>query len=192
MRSNAGNYVFHAALKAIARKYRFSSHKAVERARVISQLIALDVTNAMALHRDATDQEAAARRKLIDAAIADFANAIGVVVGAIKEASASLSTTCGTMKQVADDAFDRMASASSAAADTSQRVDAAGAATEELSQSIEHSGSRRPAACRWRNPPSAIRGAPIRPFVRWKKRPCASAPWSVSSPPSRRRPTSWP
>ncbi|HEY2229059.1 MAG TPA: protoglobin domain-containing protein [Xanthobacteraceae bacterium] len=110
MRSNAGNYVFRAALAAIARKHRFSSRKALERAAVISQLIALDVTNAMALHREAADQ-AAARRKVIDAAIADFANAIGVVVGAIKEASASLSTTCGTMKQVADDAFSRMASA---------------------------------------------------------------------------------
>jgi methyl-accepting chemotaxis protein len=114
----------------------------MERAAVVSQFIALDVTNAMALHREAADQAAAARRQVIDAAIADFATAIGAVVGAIKEASASLSTTCGTMKQVADDAFGRMASASSAAADTSHRVDAAGAATEELSQSIEHIGQQ--------------------------------------------------
>jgi methyl-accepting chemotaxis protein len=142
MRSTAGNYVYRAALAVLARKHWFSSRKALERAKVISQFIALDVTNAMALHRDATDHAGAARRQAIDAAITDFAAAIGAVVGAIKEASVSLSTTCGTMKQVADDAFGRMASASSAAADTSQRVDAAGAATEELSQSIEHIGQQ--------------------------------------------------
>jgi methyl-accepting chemotaxis protein len=140
MRSNAGNYVFRAAVKAIARQHWLSSRRALERTMALSQFISLDVTNAMALHREAADQATAARRTVIDAAIADFATAIGAVVGAIKEASASLSATCGTMKQVADDAFGRMASASSAAADTSHRVDAAGAATEELSQSIEHIG----------------------------------------------------
>ncbi len=142
MRSSAGGFVLRAALKALARKHWFSPRKLVDRAIVVSQLIAFDVSNAMTLHRQSAEQAAAARRKVIDAAIADFATAIGAVVGAIKEASASLSSTCGTMKQVADDAFGRMASASSAAADTSQRVDAAGAATEELSQSIEHIGQQ--------------------------------------------------
>jgi methyl-accepting chemotaxis protein len=142
MRSSAGNFVFRAALKALARKYWYSPRKLIERASVVSQVIALDVSNAMTLHRASSEQATAARRKVIDAAIADFAAAIGAVVGAIKEASASLSSTCGTMKQVADHAFGRMASASSAAADTSHRVDAAGAATEELSQSIEHIGQQ--------------------------------------------------
>jgi methyl-accepting chemotaxis protein len=140
MRSSAGSFVLRAALKALARKYWYSPRRVVERAIVVSQIIALDVSNAMTLHRRATEQAEAARRKVIDAAIAEFAGAIGAVVGAIKEASASLSSTCATMKQVADDAFGRLASASSAASDTSQRVDAAGAATEELSQSIEHIG----------------------------------------------------
>ena len=142
MRSTAGSHAYRAALKTLGRKHWLSSQKLVDRALVVSQIIALDVTNAMALHREFAERAAAARRKAIDAAIADFAVAIGAVVGAIKEASASLSSTCGTMKQVADDAFGRMASASSAAADTSQRVDAAGAATEELSQSIEHIGQQ--------------------------------------------------
>jgi methyl-accepting chemotaxis protein len=142
MRSTAGNHVFRAALKALGRRHWFSSRKVVDRAAVLSQIIALDVTNAMALHREFAERAAAARRQTIDAAIADFAVAIGAVVGAIKDASASLSSTCATMKQVADDAFGRMATAASAAADTSQRVDAAGAATEELSQSIEHIGQQ--------------------------------------------------
>jgi methyl-accepting chemotaxis protein len=142
MRSSAGSFVLKAALKALARKHWLSPRKLVDRAIVISQIIALDVSNAMTLHRRWAEQATAARGKVIDAAIADFATASGAVVGAIKEASASLSSTCGTMKQVADDTFGRMASASSAAADTSQRVDAAGAATEELSQSIEHIGQQ--------------------------------------------------
>ena len=142
LRSVAGNQVFQAAMRAFARRYRFSPGRLVECATVVSRLIALDVTNAMALHRELNEAAAAARRKAIDVAIADFATAIGGVVDAIKDASASLSGTCGTMQQVADDAFGRMASASSAAADTSQRVDAAGAATEELSQSIEHIGQQ--------------------------------------------------
>jgi methyl-accepting chemotaxis protein len=141
-RSSVGNHVLRAAAEAIARKHRFSSGNAIERAMAVSQFITLDLANALALHRESANQAAAARRQVIDAAIADFASAIGAVVGAIKEASKSLSTTCGTMKQVADDAFGRMASASSAATDTSQRVDAAGAATEELSQSIEHIGQQ--------------------------------------------------
>ncbi len=141
-RSSVGNHVLRAAAEAIARKHRFSSGNAIERAMAVSQFITLDLANALALHRESADQAAAARRQVIDAAIADFASAIGAVVSAIKEASKSLSTTCGTMKQVADDAFGRMASASSAATDTSQRVDAAGAATEELSQSIEHIGQQ--------------------------------------------------
>ncbi len=140
MRSTAGNHVLRAALRALARKHWFSSAKLIERVTVVSQLIALDVTNAMALHKEFAERAAASRRKVIDEAIADFAAAIGDVVGAIKDASASLSSTCAIMKQVADDAFGRMASASSAAADTSQRVDAAGA--EELSQSIEHIGQQ--------------------------------------------------
>jgi methyl-accepting chemotaxis protein len=141
MRSTAGSHVLKAVLRTLGRKYWFSG-QVVERAMVVSQAIAFDVTNAMALHREFAEQAAAARRKAIDAAIADFAAAIGGVVGAIKEASASLSKTCGTMKQVADHALGRMTSASSAATDTSQRVDAAGAATEELSQSIEHIGQQ--------------------------------------------------
>jgi methyl-accepting chemotaxis protein len=142
MRSSAGNFVFRAALLALARKHWFSPRRLVDRAIVISQVIALDVSNAMTLHRQRAEKASAARRKAIDAAISDFAAAIGAVVGAIKETSTSLSSTCGTMKQVADDALGRMASASSAATDTSHRVDAAGAATEELSQSIEHIGQQ--------------------------------------------------
>jgi methyl-accepting chemotaxis protein len=142
MRSTAGNMVLRAAIGALARKYWYSPGRLAQRAIVVSQYIALDVTNAMALHREAAEAAEQARRQAIDAAIADFATAIGGVVGAIKEASSSLSSTCGTMKQIADDVLGRMVSASSAAAATTQRVEAAGAATEELSQTVEHIGQQ--------------------------------------------------
>jgi methyl-accepting chemotaxis protein len=140
MRSTAGNFVLRATLRALARRHWLSSRKLGDRAMVVSQLIALDVTNAMALHKEFAETANQARRKTIDAAITDFATAIGGVVGAIKEASVSLTTTCGTMKQVADDTLGRMASASAAAAETTQRVEVAGAASEGLSESIEHIG----------------------------------------------------
>jgi methyl-accepting chemotaxis protein len=142
MRSSAGNFVLRAALKALARKHRFSSGNLVDGALVLSQVIAFDVSNAMTLHMEADEERIHARRQVIDAAITDFAGAIGGLVDAIKEASVSLTTTCTTMKQVADDTLNRMASASSAAAETTQRVEVAGAATEELSQSIEHIGQQ--------------------------------------------------
>jgi methyl-accepting chemotaxis protein len=140
MRSIAGNYVFRSAIRALARKYWYAPGALAERAIVVSQLIALDVTNAMALHREFAERATRERRKAIEQAIADFAGAIGAAIGAIKEASASLSTSCGTMKQVAQDTSGRMTSASTAAEDTAHRVDVAGAATEELSRSIEHIG----------------------------------------------------
>jgi methyl-accepting chemotaxis protein len=142
MRSTAGNFVLRAAMQALTRQYRFSPRKLAEAALVASQAIGFDVSNAMTLHRDATDRAAEKRRQAIDAAIAEFAGAIGGVVDAIKEASSSLRTACSTMKQVADDAIRRMASVSQASAETSAQVEAAGAATEELSRSIEHIGEQ--------------------------------------------------
>jgi len=142
MRSTAGSFVLRATLSALARKYWYSPRRLAEHAMVVSQAIALDVTNAMALHKEAAERASKARRETIDAAIADFATAIGGVVDAIKESSASLTANCGTMKKTADDTLGRMASASSAAAETTRRVEAAGAATGDLSDSIQHIGQQ--------------------------------------------------
>jgi methyl-accepting chemotaxis protein len=140
MRSSAGNSVLCVTLRALARKYPFSPRKVIERAMVISRVIALDVSNAMTLHREFSEKANQARRNVIDAAISGFSDAIGGVVDDIKEASASLTATCRTMKQVADDTLGRMATASAAATDTAERVEAAGEATGELSQSIAQIG----------------------------------------------------
>jgi methyl-accepting chemotaxis protein len=142
VRSTAGSYVLKAALGALARKYRFSAAKVVERGMVVSQALSFDVANAMTLHRQAAEQASAARRGAIDDAIAEFAGAIGEVVEAIKEASGSLTATCTTLNQVADDTRGRMSSASSASDETKERMAATVAATEALSASIDEIGQQ--------------------------------------------------
>ena len=142
IRISAGHFVLKAALPVLARKYRFSPAGLAERAAVLSQVISFDVANAITLHQEAAERAAAARRSAIDAAIADFDGAIGAVIEAIKEASASLATTGATMKQVADDTLSRMALASSASAESARRMDATVSATEELSGSIQEIGQQ--------------------------------------------------
>jgi methyl-accepting chemotaxis protein len=142
MRSTAGSYVLKAAFDALARKHRFSAARLTAQARSVSQAISFDVANAMTLHRQAAEQAVLARRGMIDSAIADFAGAIGDVIDAIKEASASLTATCSTLKGTADTTLARMASASSASAETTQRMDATVTATEELSGSIQEIGEQ--------------------------------------------------
>jgi len=140
LRSTAGNFVLRTALDALARKHRFSPAKVAESAKLVSQVIAFDVANAMTLHRIAAEKAAVLRRTAIDEAINDFAGAIGDVLQAITEASTSLTATCESMREVAGDTLKRMAVASSAAAETTQRVKMTGEATEELSGSIQHIG----------------------------------------------------
>ena len=142
IRSTAGSFMLKAALDALARKHRFSSAKLAERGKIVAQVISFDVANAMTLHRQAAEQAALARRSAIDAAITDFAGAIGEVVEAIKEASVSLTTTGSTLKRSADDTLSRMALASSASAETAQRMDASVTATEQLSGSIQEIGQQ--------------------------------------------------
>jgi methyl-accepting chemotaxis protein len=139
-RSTAGNFVLRAAIDALARKHRFSPRELAESAKLVSKVIAFDVANAMTLHREAAEKAGQIRRNEIDAAIAEFAGAIGEVLKAITDASTSLTATCSTMREVAGDTLSRMAVASAAAAETTQRVKMTGHATEELSGSIQHIG----------------------------------------------------
>jgi methyl-accepting chemotaxis protein len=139
-RSTAGNYLLLAAFKALSRKHRLSPARFAESAALVSQVIAFDVANAIALHREAAEAATQIRRQTIDEAIADFAGAIGDVLLAIKDASTSLTTTCATMRGVTDETLRRMAVASAAAAETTQRVKMTGDATGELSGSIQHIG----------------------------------------------------
>ncbi|MDE1972440.1 MAG: globin-coupled sensor protein [Hyphomicrobiales bacterium] len=140
IRSTSGSFVIQMALDVLAGKFRFSPAKLAERGRVVAKIINFDVSNAMTLHRQAAEQAAQERRGAIDAAIADFDAAIGEVIEAIKEASASLSMTGATLREGADDTLQRMTSASSASAETSLRMSATVTATEELSGSIQEIG----------------------------------------------------
>lgn len=113
--------------------HRFSSRKKfATRCNVVSQVNTFDVSNAVALHREAAETAAQVRRQAIDQSIADFAGAIGNVMKAIKETSDSLTSTSATLEQAADDTLHRMASASSASAETTQRVRMTVAATRRL------------------------------------------------------------
>jgi len=140
IRSTGGNYVLRAAVDALARKHRYSSARLAERIKAVSQVISFDVANAMTLHRQAAEQAAQQRRSEIDAAIGDFAEAIGEVVGAIKETSTALTATSLTLKEVADSTLERMATASAASSETSQHMVVTVTATEQLSGSIQEIG----------------------------------------------------
>ena len=142
IRSSAGNTVLRGALDALARAHRFSPRRLAERAKVVSQVISFDVANAMTLHRQAAERAAHTRRDAIDAAIAEFDGAIGEVIEAIKEASASLTLTGSMLRQIAEDTLNRMTSASSASAETARRMEATVTATEELSGSIQEIGQQ--------------------------------------------------
>jgi methyl-accepting chemotaxis protein len=142
VRSTSGNFVLRRALDVLARRHRFSAVKLAELGQVVSQAISFDVANAMTLHRQASEEAALARRGAIDAAIADFAAAIGEVIEAIKGTSASLADACSTLQQAGDDALRRIASASSASTETAQRMEATVTATEELSGSIQEIGQQ--------------------------------------------------
>ena len=142
LRSTAGNYVLRSTLDALTRKYWYSPAKVAASVKLISQVIAFDVANAMTLHREAAEKAAHARRETIDVAIASFAGDVGGVLQAIDDASKSLTATCSSMREMASDTLKRMAVASTAAAETTQRVEITGAATEELSASIQHIGQQ--------------------------------------------------
>jgi methyl-accepting chemotaxis protein len=142
IRSTAGSFMIKAALDILARKYRFSTAKLAERGKIVAQVVNFDVANAMTLHRQAAERAAQARRGAIDAAIADFDGAIGDVIEAIKEASASLAATALMLRQVAEDTLGRMTLASSASAETARRMDTTVTATEELSGSIHEIGQQ--------------------------------------------------
>jgi methyl-accepting chemotaxis protein len=142
VRSTSGSFVAQMSLDVLARKHWLSPATLAERGKAISRVISFDVSNAMTLHRQAAEHAAQMRRSAIDAAIADFDDAIGEVIEAIKEASTSLTMTGAVMKKVADETLSRMALASSASAESAQRMDATVTATEELSGSIQEIGQQ--------------------------------------------------
>lgn len=141
-RINSVHHVAIAALDALAKKYRFSASAVTERAKVILRALMFDLATTMTLHLQMLAQERDARRKMIDAAIAEFNSAITEVVEAVNESSRSLTTTCESMQQLGNETIARMASASSASMETTQSVETAVAATEELSRSITEIGTQ--------------------------------------------------
>jgi methyl-accepting chemotaxis protein len=139
-RGTAGNYLFRVAADALARKYKFAPAKIAKCTKLISQVIAFDVANAMALHREATERRRRNRREKIDAAIADFGAAIDEALDAIESGSRALHATCQSMSELANETLNQMTAAAIAANETAERVKITGEATQQLSTSINHTG----------------------------------------------------
>lgn len=139
-RGTAGNYLLQVAIDVLTRKYRFFPTRLARSTKLISQVIAFDVANAMALHREAVELRRRNRRDKIDAAIGDFGAAIDNALDAIEDVSSSLTTTCNSMRELAGETLNRMTIATAAANETAQRVKATDEATEQLTASISHIG----------------------------------------------------
>jgi methyl-accepting chemotaxis protein len=140
-RMNSGAAIIRAACNVIARKYRFSA-AATARSNIISQAILFDIATTSTYYLQWLEKTAAARRRTIDEAIADFGGAIDGVTKAIKEASGSLTLTSSTMQRVTEETLRCMASASTTSGQTTESVEVTMAATEELSTSILEIGQQ--------------------------------------------------
>ena len=118
---NSGAAILRAACDVIARKYRFSAASATARSNIVSQAVLFDIATTSTYYLQWLEKSAAARRKTIDEAIADFDGAIDGVTKAIKEASGSLTLTSSTMQRVTDETLRCMASASTASGQTTDK-----------------------------------------------------------------------
>jgi methyl-accepting chemotaxis protein len=141
-RMNSAAAVVRAAIQALRRKHRLSTAALAERIDVLTQAIFFDLATTSTFYLQRVRDAASARRQVIDEAIGDFDDAIGGVIGALKEATGSLTATSSTVQHVTEDTLRRMAEAATASADTSQSVDMTVAATEELSNSITEIGQQ--------------------------------------------------
>jgi methyl-accepting chemotaxis protein len=141
-RVNCGAAVLRHAFHALGSGHRFRPSALTERMSVLAQAVMFDIATTSTFYLNLVEQAATVRRQVIDQAIAGFGGAIGDVIAAIKETSASLTVTSDSMQQVADDTVRRMASASVASAQTTQTVDVTAAATEELAASIREIGQQ--------------------------------------------------
>jgi methyl-accepting chemotaxis protein len=141
-RMNSAAAVLRSAISVFKRKHRLSVAQLADRIHVLSQAMFFDLATTSTFYLQRVRDAKSARRQSIDQAIREFDDAIGGVIGAIKEASGSLTDTSATVQQVTDDTLRRMALASTASSETSQSVDLTVAATEELSNSIQEIGQQ--------------------------------------------------
>lgn len=139
-RSTLGNYVLKAAVDVLVRRYRFAPRKYAQYVKMISQAIAFDVANAIALHRESVELRRRNRRAKIDDAISDFGSAIDEALDAIENTTMSLTQTCRSMYELANETLNRLTTVTTAANETAQRVRATDEATEQLACSISNIG----------------------------------------------------
>ncbi|MGA2129219.1 MAG: protoglobin domain-containing protein, partial [Xanthobacteraceae bacterium] len=141
-RIHVGNLVLKAALDAQARRHRLSGGRVASYCKIVAQAIAFDLAMTLALHQQLAGKAAQERAEAIDGAIAQFDDAIGEIIAAIKDTSVSLTSTSGTVRRATEETRDRMASASMASVETTRSVENSVSATEELSASIREIGQQ--------------------------------------------------
>ncbi len=142
MRSSAGNIVFRAAMDRLSEHRLFANKRTLFRFKVVSQVIGMDVANAMSLHRYKNEDARAARHRAMTEATDEFQIASRKVIEAIQQASSSLTVNCATMKSATDDTMLRMAAMSRTSIEAADRVDETEHAAAQLATSIQQIGDR--------------------------------------------------
>jgi methyl-accepting chemotaxis protein len=139
-RVTLGTYLVEAAVNVLRRSYRFSPAKYARYTKLISRIMAFDVANAMALHRESVELRRRNRRAKIDDAIADFGSAIDEALAAIENTTMPLTKTCTNMRELANETVKRIATVTTAANETAQHVRVTDESTEQLALSIANIG----------------------------------------------------
>lgn len=134
------NVILHAAIDALAGRFRFSPRKLAEASKLVSQALAFDAATTMTLYQDAALNASQARGQQLDRAITDFRTTINDTIAAVKGVSDALSRGSAEMRQTAQDTSRSMKSTADASNATTSVMKQSAAAAEQLSQSIEEIG----------------------------------------------------
>jgi methyl-accepting chemotaxis protein len=132
-----GNSVLRCIIDGLTKQGPFSGRGAASKIKAVAQALAFDATTSVAATVDDILRAAESRKCVVDSAIADFDLAVGEVLSAVKDASASLTSVADVMKNISQLITERMVSASHISADTDQNVIKTVTATNELAASIE-------------------------------------------------------
>jgi methyl-accepting chemotaxis protein len=132
--------ILHAAIDALASKFRFSPRKLADASKLVSQALAFDAATTMTLHQDAALNASQARSQQLDQAIKEFHTTINDTIVAVKGVSEALSLGSADMRQTAQDTSRSMKSTAEASNATTSVMKQSAAAAEQLSQSIEEIG----------------------------------------------------
>jgi methyl-accepting chemotaxis protein len=123
--------------RLIIARHRFSVPKAMRLIKAATQVLMLDVANAVSCHNVLEAKQGKARADQLEAAIRECGAAVDGVRQTVNTAAQSFDATSNQLAQLASAASRQASAASQAAVDTALKVKSIAAATEELSAAIE-------------------------------------------------------